>query len=68
MKWEDSMLQATERHDTTPDHELSDELLKLIRKLRWVGMDDDARRLQRVVGMLPANERGSILAEPPETD
>ena len=40
----------------------------LIRKLRWIGMDDEARRLQTVVSSLPADERGTVSAGPFFTD
>jgi hypothetical protein len=32
---------------------------KLIRKLRWIGLEDEARRLELAVRTLPAEERGS---------
>jgi hypothetical protein len=44
------------------------ELGKLIRKLRWIGMDDEALRLQRVMRMLPVEERGSVSIGPFSTD
>ena len=44
------------------------ELAKLIRKLRWIGMDDEARRLQTALGSLPADERSTVSAGPFSTD
>lgn len=44
------------------------ELGKLIRKLRWIGMDDEAQRLQRVMRKLPEEERGSVSIGPFSTD
>jgi hypothetical protein len=44
------------------------EWAKLIRKLRWIGMEDEARRLQTVVSSLPAEERGTVSAGPFFTD
>ena len=44
------------------------ELAKLIRKLRWMGLDDEARRLQLVMRTLPVEERGSVSIEPFSTD
>jgi hypothetical protein len=41
---------------------------KLIRKLRWIGMEDEARRLQTVVSSLPPDERGTVSAGPFFTD
>ena len=37
---------------------------KLIRKLRWIGLEDEARRLELAVSTLPPEERGSVSAEP----
>jgi len=47
-----------------PPHELA----KLIRKLRWIGLDDEARRLELAVSALPPEERGSVSAGPFSTD
>ena len=44
------------------------ELAKLIRKLRWMGLDDEARRLQLVMRTLPVDERGSVSIGPFSTD
>jgi hypothetical protein len=41
------------------------ELVKRIRKLRWIGMDDEARTLQRKLGPRRAD---SVLAAPVDTD
>jgi hypothetical protein len=47
-----------------PTHERS----QLILKLRWIGMEDEAKRLQGLANALPAEERGSVLAGPFSTD
>ena len=44
------------------------EWTKLIRKLRWIGLEDEARRLQTVVSSLPPDERGTVSAGPFFTD
>ena len=44
------------------------EWAKLIRKLRWIGMEDEARRLQTAVSSLPPDERGTVSAGPFFTD
>jgi hypothetical protein len=44
------------------------EWVKLIRKLRWIGMEDEAHRLQMAVCSLPPHERGTVLAAPFSTD
>jgi hypothetical protein len=40
----------------------------LIRKLRWMGLDDEAGRLQNAVGTLPPEQRGTVSAGPFSTD
>lgn len=44
------------------------EWAKLIRKLRWIGMEEEADRLQIAVGSLPPDERGTVSAGPFSTD
>jgi hypothetical protein len=44
------------------------ELAKLIRKLRWIGMDDEAQRLQLIMRTLPVEERASVSIGPFSTD
>jgi hypothetical protein len=46
----------------------SNELIKMIRKLRWIGMEQEAEQLQRALSARPPNERGSVLAGPNVTD
>ena len=41
---------------------------KLIHKLRWIGLEEEARRLETAVSTLPPEERGSVSAEPSSTD
>ena len=51
--------------DVSPEQKTSSEMIKLIRKLRWIGLDDEARRLQAA---LPVPHRDIVLGLPPETD
>ncbi|MCC6777138.1 MAG: hypothetical protein IT537_10980 [Hyphomicrobiales bacterium] len=44
------------------------EWAKLIRKLRWIGLEDEARRLETAASTLPPEERGSVSAGPFSTD
>jgi hypothetical protein len=44
------------------------DLARLIRKLRWIGMDDEACRLQTLVATLPADARCVMSGEPFGTD
>jgi len=62
------MLQVREAHALPLGHHPSGEWIKLIRKLRWMGMEEEAQRLQQAVSTLPLDERGSVVAEPFSTD
>jgi hypothetical protein len=44
------------------------ECAKLIRKLRWMGLEDEAQRLQNALSALPPEERGCVSAGPFSTD
>jgi hypothetical protein len=46
----------------------SREWARLIRKLRWIGLDEDAKRLELVVSTLPPDERASVSFAPFSTD
>ena len=49
-------------------HHTPGECAKLIRKLRWIGLEDEARSLQRALSTLPAERRASVLSGPFNTD
>ncbi len=38
----------------------SAELIKLIRKLRWIGLEDEARQLQVALDRFPADQTASV--------
>lgn len=44
------------------------ECARLIRKLRWIGLEDEARSLQLALSTLPPDERGIVSAGPFSTD
>jgi hypothetical protein len=44
------------------------ELVKRIRKLRWMRMDEEAKRLQGELTRRSARECDSVIATPGETD
>ncbi len=46
----------------------SDELIKLIRKLRWIGMDDEAERLQTELTRRHTAIADSVVTMTCETD
>jgi hypothetical protein len=50
------------------DPEVAQEMVKLLRKLRWIGLEDEAESLQRAIGAIPASGRASILSWPASTD
>jgi hypothetical protein len=54
--------------DVTAEQRAAHEVATLIRKLRWVGMENEAKRLQRVLAEFPVDKRGSLLAGPHCTD
>jgi hypothetical protein len=58
---------VSENHGS-PMHQQSDEWVKLICKLRWIGLEDEARRLQQAVRSLPREERSTVSLGPFGTD
>src|SRR5436190_22141487 len=45
-----------------------DEVVKLIRKLRWIGSESQARELQAILGRFRSPHWGSLMAGPHSTD
>jgi hypothetical protein len=61
------LLHAGERIPEVPvEQQTYDVLLKRARKLRWIGLEEEADRTQRV--LCDADLAGSILTLPRETD
>jgi hypothetical protein len=54
--------------DVSAEQTVSTEFVRLIRKLRWMGMEDEAERVQMqlALGRVPPSE--SVLAVPRDTD
>jgi hypothetical protein len=50
------------------EHRCPHDWAKLIRKLRWIGMEEEAHRLQMAVRSLPPEQRGTVSAGPFSTD
>jgi len=46
----------------------SDELVKLIRKLRWMGMEEEAKKLQNHLALCGVPAADSVVEAPRETD
>jgi hypothetical protein len=46
----------------------SDEMVRLIRKLRWVGLESEAKSMQRELTARAVPAADSVIATPRETD
>ena len=57
------MLQIREARALPLSHGSSDDWIKLIRKLRWIGLEEEAQRLQHAVSTLHGVNGGCVLAE-----
>ena len=57
-----------ESFDTPSEQRASTDLVKLIRKLRWIGMEDEAQQLQRALRRFPSEQTETVLADTPSTD
>ena len=56
------------RLEVTAEQRGSAEVIKLIRKLRWIGLETEARELQDVLGGFPSPRNGTLVAGPHSTD
>ncbi len=54
--------------DVSAEQRTSNELVKLIRKLRWMGMEEEAERVQTKLAQCGVQPADSVLATPRETD
>ena len=54
--------------DVTPEQRAACEVVKLIRKLRWIGMEREAKQLQMALIGFPSDKRASLVAGPHSTD
>ena len=53
----------------TAQERQSDEVVKLIRKLRWIGLESEAKELKKALKRLPSpRRRGSLVSGPHNTD
>src|ERR1700733_6749326 len=60
------LLQNTPQNPS--DARASNEMIKLIRKLRWIGMDEEAHKLQKELTQRETAAEDSVVATPGETD
>jgi len=65
---EQSRAQQQPSSDAAASRPGSNELIKLIRKLRWIGMDDEAARLQAELTERHTAAADSVVATSCETD
>jgi hypothetical protein len=54
--------------DASVEQRASNDLIRLIRKLRWMGMDDEAKRVQTELKQRDVPAEDSVLARPRDTD
>jgi hypothetical protein len=54
--------------DASPGEREAAEIVKLIRKLRWIGKDDEARSMEHRLQQSPSANRDSVVAESCTTD
>ena len=62
------MERARESEAGSIDRQSSHEWGKLIRKLRWIGMEEEARQLQAALRRFPAEQVEPVLDDVPNTD
>ena len=56
-------MKQTHHRQTLCTNQQSEEWARLIRKLRWIGMDEEAHQLQRALCSVPPHERYSVLTK-----
>ena len=61
-------MEQTRHKQTVCSKQQTEELAKLIRKLRWIGMEQEAHHLQMKMCRLPPHERYAVLTGPFSTD
>ncbi|HYM19259.1 MAG TPA: hypothetical protein VEU06_11890 [Micropepsaceae bacterium] len=64
----DRLREQTPEENAIDVPQLPNALAKQVLKLRWIGMEDDAKVLQLAMRSLPPERRGTVLAGPFSTD
>ena len=64
----DKIVAQTKASARSPEQRAADEMIKLIIKLRWMGLEEEANCIQRQVSSLSVRAAGSVVAAPRETD
>jgi len=57
-----------EQDETYPAQQIPQDWARLIRKLRWIGLEGEAERLEFAVSTLPPEKRGTVSCGPFNTD
>ena len=63
-----SQFERQEPPDVSEEQQAVNELIKLIRKLRWLGMDDEAARVQMTLATSDVRLANCVITGPGETD
>jgi hypothetical protein len=64
----DVLVKQEKPPETSTAHRASNELIRRIRKLRWMGLEDEAAGLQKELGQRHPTDADSVLATPGDTD
>jgi hypothetical protein len=54
--------------ERSSEQRASDELVRLIRKLRWIGLDNEAKSMERELTARAVPAADTVVATPRETD
>jgi hypothetical protein len=57
-----------EQEQIEPVQQIPQDWVRLIRKLRWIGLEKEAERLEFAVSTLPPEQQGSVSCGPFSTD
>ena len=61
-------LEQQKSADSSPAQRASNELVKLIRKLRWMGMEEEAKKMEKQLTHCDVPAEDSVVAASRETD
>jgi hypothetical protein len=61
-------LEQQKSPDSSPAQRASNELVKLIRKLRWMGMEEEAKKMEEQLTHCDVRAEDSVVAASRETD
>ena len=61
-------IQTSPAEPQFPEEQTSGDLVKLIRKLRWIGMEAEAQQLQAALSRFPPEQAEPVLGDALNTD